>query len=962
MKTKFQSTFYGIVVLVFIAIVQTVCAQGTAFTYQGRLGSGGNAASGVYDFTFAVWNANSGGAQQGATFATNTLPVTNGYFVATLDFGNVFDGNARWLEIAVRTNGGAGFTVLSPRQPLTPAPYALYASNAGSAGVAALANSVAPGAVTGSAVADSQLVRSINGQTDHVTVPTNFWRLSGNGGTVGGTDFIGTTDNQPLELKVNGQRALRLEPGFTANLIGGSPENTIESGSVGSTIGGGGTTGGSPPGSNYIRGGYSTISGGYRNTLKGYTGFIGGGWGNTIDSNVSSVVIGGGAANRIESAGSVIAGGMGGVILVGASGSVIGGGTDNQILTTAYHSTIAGGAYNTIQSNAFISTIGGGDGNIIGSNAYASVIAGGFDNTIQDKAQGSVIGGGEQNLIQTNAYYSTVAGGRWNTNGAPFAVVLGGFQNAALGQSRVAAGQRAKALNNGTFVWADLQNADFISTAQNQFLIRAAGGVGINTNNPSGAALNVNGLVTATGFSGSGAALTGLTTASLADNSVTAAKLANDSSSLSKVTAGSMAVNGPNVGIGTSSPTDALDVEGDVRLNTHDLLFAQGADRFHGLGWYGGGKEFAGANVDGPVLYGFGGGGLGTTSGTTNLALRWTGSGNVGINKNNPATALDVNGTVTATALVVNGSITATNFIGGGAGLTGLSGSQVTSGTVSDSRLSANVARLNNAQSFTGAKTFRNPSDNGGSLRVGADALGGEPKFVYFGDSDYVRIGENATDDRMELRANQFSFLDGYIRLNDNKIFFRGGNDQFHGLGWFLSNSFGGSNPDGPVLFGNGGGSLGTVGATTNLALIWNSSGNVGIGAASPGQRLYVAGNIYATGTITPNSDRNLKTDFAVVDATAVLAQVAKLPIHQWRFKAEPKGVKHVGPMAQDFQSAFGLGEIPTAIATVDADGVALAAIQGLNQKLDEKDAEIQDLKQSIADLKKMVQSLAEKK
>jgi hypothetical protein len=374
----------------------------------------------------------------------------------------------------------------------------------------------------------------------------------------------------------------------------------------------------------------------------------------------------------------------------------------------------------------------------------------------------------------------------------------------------------------------------------------------------------------------------------------------------------------------------------------------------------------------------------------------------VGINKNNPASALDVNGTITANnfagsgagltglnaSQLASGSVAdsllsanvdllngiqtvtgaktfthaANSFTGTGTGLTSLNASQLTSGTVSDSRLSANVARLNNAQSFTGAKTFRNPSDNGGSLRVGADALGGEPKFVYFGDSDYVRIGENATDDRMELRANQFSFLDGYIRLNDNKIFFRGGNDQFHGLGWFLSNSFGGSNPDGPVLFGNGGGSLGTVGATTNLALIWNSSGNVGIGAASPGQRLYVAGNIYATGTITPNSDRNLKTDFAVVDATAVLAQVAKLPIQQWRFKAEPKGVKHVGPMAQDFQSAFGLGEIPTAIATVDADGVALAAIQGLNQKLDEKDAEIQDLKQSIADLKKMVQSLAEKK
>jgi hypothetical protein len=86
--------------------------------------------------------------------------------------------------------------------------------------------------------------------------------------------------------------------------------------------------------------------------------------------------------------------------------------------------------------------------------------------------------------------------------------------------------------------------------------------------------------------------------------------------------------NTGNVGIGTSSPTDALDVEGDVRLNNHDLLFAQGADRFHGLGWYGAGKLFAGMNVDGPVLYGFGGGGLGS-AGSTNLALRWIGNGQV---------------------------------------------------------------------------------------------------------------------------------------------------------------------------------------------------------------------------------------------------------------------------------------------------------------------------------------------
>ena len=126
MKTKFQSTFYGIVVLVFIAIVQTVCAQGTAFTYQGQLNSDGNAATGLYDFNFALYNAASTGTQQGSTLTTNAVPVTNGYFIVVLDFGSTFDGNARWLEIGVRTNSGGAFTILTPRQPLTPTPYATY--------------------------------------------------------------------------------------------------------------------------------------------------------------------------------------------------------------------------------------------------------------------------------------------------------------------------------------------------------------------------------------------------------------------------------------------------------------------------------------------------------------------------------------------------------------------------------------------------------------------------------------------------------------------------------------------------------------------------------------------------------------------------------------------------------------------------------------------------------------------
>ena len=125
-------------------------------------------------------------------------------------------------------------------------------------------------------------------------------------------------------------------------------------------------------------------------------------------------------------------------------------------------------------------------------------------------------------------------------------------------------------------------------------------------------------------------------------------------------------------------------------------------------------------------------------------------------------------------------------------------------------------------------------------------------------------------------------------------------------------------------------------------------NGRVGIGTNNPQQALHVVGNTLATGTITPNSDRNAKTDFAAVDNDSILERVSKLNIQQWRFKAETEGVKHIGPMAQDFREAFGLGENPTAIATVDADGVALAAIQGLNQKLEqavrERDERIKSL------------------
>jgi hypothetical protein len=146
---------------------------------------------------------------------------------------------------------------------------------------------------------------------------------------------------------------------------------------------------------------------------------------------------------------------------------------------------------------------------------------------------------------------------------------------------------------------------------------------------------------------------------------------------------------------------------------------------------------------------------------------------------------------------------------------------------------------------------------------------------------------------------------------------------------------------------------------TGNERMRLEASGNLGVGTNNPSEKLHIVGNILATGTITPNSDRNAKTDIKPVDPTAILERVSKMPIQQWRFKTETDDVKHIGPMAQDFRSAFGLGAHATAIATVDADGVALAAIQGLNQKLEqqikEKDGKILSLESRLAKLEALL-------
>ncbi len=109
------------------------------------------------------------------------------------------------------------------------------------------------------------------------------------------------------------------------------------------------------------------------------------------------------------------------------------------------------------------------------------------------------------------------------------------------------------------------------------------------------------------------------------------------------------------------------------------------------------------------------------------------------------------------------------------------------------------------------------------------------------------------------------------------------------------------------------------------------------------------------SGAWTDLSSRESKQDMVPVNPCDVLDKVACIPVTTWKYKAEQGGVRHMGPMAQDVYAAFGLGDSDTGICTVDASGIALAAIQGLAQRLEEKDARITALESEIKSLRQLI-------
>ncbi len=227
-------------------------------------------------------------------------------------------------------------------------------------------------------------------------------------------------------------------------------------------------------------------------------------------------------------------------------------------------------------------------------------------------------------------------------------------------------------------------------------------------------------------------------------------------------------------------------------------------------------------------------------------------------------------------------------------------------------------------------------------------ASGDHGTFIWAdsGNSDFVSTGPN----QFAIRAR------GGLRLSEETSQYFGATarqmlnlyNQTYGIGvqsstlyqrsnnqfaWFRD----GSHSDSALQPGTGGSLLMTLGATSGTP----------VGVARAQQFVNV-------------SDRDAKTAFAPVDPIDVLARVLALPLSEWSYRSAT-GERHLGPMAQDFRAAFGLGSDDRTIATVDADGVALAAIQGLNAKLEAENqaraAEIDALRRELAELREQLRS-----
>lgn len=1012
MITRFKSfTLCAIFALSFSQSI-SVFAQTTAFTYQGRLTDNGLPATGLYDLQFSLHDADSAGSTYGDPFTSANTPVTNGLFTVMLDFGaSMFTGAARWLEIGVRPGGsGTNFTILALRQPITATPYALHAAGATTASSAA---SVPPGTITGAMLAPGavSVLGSPNGLiTNAIQVGTNgFVGIGTNQPQAGLQITTGTIIYAP-----NLQAQMRDESNGYTNLYSAwciaASSNLV---AVGSYFNEGLTlvditTPSAPILRSQIRDGDGVFT-----NLYGIRGLAFNGTLLAVAANGDNTVT---LISVTNPAAPVklaeLRDGVGAFNFLGGPNEVafstnnllaIAAAMDNAVTLVDVSNPVAPSLRGYIQNgfNGFTNL----------QNPERMVFAG---NLLIIAARNSsavtIVDVSTPSNPQLRAVLQNGANGFSNLNSAADVAIAGNLLTiAALGDSAVTLvdvsnpvnPQLLSVLKNGVGGFNNMSGAWRLAFWTNNMLaISAWYGNGITLVDVSNPVKPVLKGEFRNGLSGVNYLVQ---PAGLAFVGNTLAVSAYGGSSLTLFRPSPVEVNltaQDYVGIGTAMPQAPLHVVGNVIVEGASRMEVQAAHVSMGSGAQASGDNSVAlgvnANASGPssVALGWGttaSGNASTAMGesaiasapyatamgyhtlasgysSTVMGYYSTASGNyatamggstvaggaasmaaglqakatndgcfvwadyfggdfastaanqfliranggVGINKNAPSTALDVNGTVTATAVtassVTAGTLTATNALLKVFAANvlefgyGVVGKDPSAGRIGYQTYSGNALDIVGAGSNNVSRRVRVYSE-GGTTIIGGD------NWNVTGTEGDLRIGSDAYRFKIGVAQGGSGAGDVWMRAHG-------------GTGRVFMKS-----PGGATIYSN-------EGETT------------GVNLAAGG------------GAWTTLSDRNAKANFAPVDTREILEKVVALPLETWNYKSQDTTIRHLGPMAQDFKAAFQIGETNTGITTVDADGVALAAIQGLNQKLEEqktqlkaRDSRIEALEKTIAEL-----------
>ncbi|MGO8925945.1 MAG: tail fiber domain-containing protein [Limisphaerales bacterium] len=340
----------------------TAQAQGTAFTYQGQLQNNGSPASGTYNLTFSLFDTATSGVAVAGPVTNNGVLVSNGLFTVLIDFGpGVFTGATNWLEIAVATNRASTFTMLTPRQQLTPTPYAIYAESA----------SGLNGTLSASQL--TSLGNTNGGSGNFFVGPSGNSTTSGGNNTANGVNalYFNTTGSFNT---ANGDGALFSNTGGSANTANGYGALIANTSGNYNTANGDGALSGNTSGSgNTANGGaalYNNQSGSY-NIALGYQAGL------NITTGSSNIDIGNSGVTGDNS-----------IIRIGSG--------QTQTFIAGVINGNGGGLTNLIVSAAQLTSVGntnGGSGNFfVGSSGNASTSGSfnsGFSAALDNNASGS---------------------------------------------------------------------------------------------------------------------------------------------------------------------------------------------------------------------------------------------------------------------------------------------------------------------------------------------------------------------------------------------------------------------------------------------------------------------------------------------------------------------------------------------------------------------------------------------